>query len=64
MKLKKSSVIVIPPGAQDPKSARFFRVLPPYQCPFNTVDSYLFILYLANYIFVYSKWISNRQARN
>ena len=38
MKLKKSAIIVIPPGAQDPnlkKSAWFFQVLPPWQCPFN-----------------------------
>ena len=38
MKLKKSSIIVIPPGAQDPnlkKSAWFFQVLPPWQCPFK-----------------------------
>ena len=38
MKLKKSSIIVIPSGAQDPnlkKSTWFFQVLPPWQCPFK-----------------------------
>ena len=38
MKLKKSFIIVIPPGAQDSnlkKSAWFFQVLPPWQCPFK-----------------------------
>ena len=37
-KLKKGSIIVIPPGAQDPilkKSAWLFQVLPPWQYPFN-----------------------------
>ena len=40
MKLKKSSIIVIPTGAQDPnlkKSAWFFHVLLPWQCPFKSL---------------------------
>ena len=38
IRLKKSSLIGIPPGAQNPnlkKSAGLFQVLPPWQCPFK-----------------------------